>query len=109
MENSLKKSYPRAIPHRSPEEMAAQSDRLRASMERLAAQSARLRRWMFVLAAGFAGVLLFGAGSVIYLLNANSNLSVTAGPSPPTDNNEGVPLVSPTPPAPAAGPAVAGK
>ena len=69
METSTRKAYPRALPHRSPEEMAAQANQMRASMLELALQTARQRRWLYGLAAALVVVLALGATTTVYLVN----------------------------------------
>jgi hypothetical protein len=88
---TVKRTYPRALPHRSPDELAAQSDRLRDAMDELAVQSARLRRWIYSLAAALGIALAAGAALGIYWM------STRAGPPPLAAAS-----VSPAPEMPAA-------
>lgn len=84
MDATPRKAYPRAIPHRSPEEIAAQTQRLRDDMHKLATDSARQRRWNYALSATLALVVVLGVAVTLYLKTPGSGNPVGATePSPP--------------------------
>src|SRR5260370_15168352 len=78
MDAAPRKTYPRAIPHRSPDEIAAQTQRLRDEMAKLAAQSARQRRWNRALSATLAIVVVLGIAVALYLKNPGSGNPVAS-------------------------------
>jgi hypothetical protein len=65
MDASAKKDYPRALPHRSPDAIAAQAAQMRHAMEKVAAQSARLRRLTYYALGGLALVLAVALTAVL--------------------------------------------
>ncbi len=81
-----KTSYMRSLPFRSPDDLAAQTERLKNYSEKLAQQSAQLWRWTYGLAAaGFAVLVLVVAAVVIFLNQGRSAPPAAAPPAPVAD------------------------
>jgi hypothetical protein len=78
MEAAPRKNYPRAIPLRSPEEIAAQTQRLRDEMAQLATQSAQQRRWNYALSTALALVVVLGIAVALYLKSPGPGTSVAS-------------------------------
>jgi hypothetical protein len=110
MEAAAKKySYLRAIPFCSPEEQAAQIEKLRGQTEMLEAQSARWRRWTYRIVAGAAGAVVVAVVAIVFALNRPATEPAAAGAAndplavnPPKkydntsakDNGAGAPVVT---------------
>src|SRR5260370_41886832 len=97
MDAAPRKTYPRAIPHRSPDEIAAQGQRLRDEIETLAAESARQRRWNYALSATLALVVVLGIAVALYLKNPGPGNPVASPPAEQTPPHADAALKVPSP------------
>ena len=69
MEFPAKKSYPRALPHRSPEDIVEEAEHQRRALQaQLAAESVRLQRSRRWLVGALAGVLVLAAAVVVVII-----------------------------------------
>lgn len=102
--STRKNNYLRALPFRSPEEQAAEVERLRGLEDKLAAQSMRLRRWSFYLA-GAVGVAIVVAVAMSLLQRSSAPIGANPSLSPTTAAALGAPAKVGAGPASSANPA----